>query len=171
MSMSEKSSRNQEKDRLFAERYGGSFYFHGVIDPKKIISAFNRLTNKFFSLDKVYTQAEMEATLKVLPKVDPHDLENGDCVYLFVTRQDYRRVVNKNHGWVIVWANIKFDGWEKDLIPWKCELERWEKPIGRERFEQRVDQCWPQPRCKYILAKIGIVQYYPEKGGKTRGKR
>jgi uncharacterized C2H2 Zn-finger protein len=168
--MPAKSSRNQEKHKLFAERHGELFLFNGIIDTSSEEEFYKR-TGKFFYLGRVYSKTEMQATLADLPKINPHELKDGDCVYMFVTRQDYGRVKNNNHGWVIVRANIRFDGWKKELAVWKDDIERWKKPIGRETTEQYVNHCYYKPRCKYILAKIGTVQYYPEKGGKRMQKQ
>lgn len=107
-------------------------------------------------LDKVYTRVEMEVDIDHFGIKDPYKLNHGDVVYMFVTRQDYHRTNNKNHGWVIVRANVVFDGWEKSLHLWEEDVERWKKPIGKEVLEQWVGHIHWLPPYKHVMHKIGV---------------
>jgi 1,2-phenylacetyl-CoA epoxidase PaaB subunit len=173
--------RNKEKANLFAELYSGSAHFQGFqtksgnICQKKIKAMLKKFEVTYAThpdMMKVYTQEEREAEFEKFPTMDPFTLHAGDTVLVFVTRQDYLRKNNKNHGWVIVRANITDNGWEKTAIPWKVDLERWEQPIGKEVNKQDVDNCFYTPRYFYILAKIGTVTYLDltKKGRKKNGK-
>jgi len=72
------------------------------------------------------------------------DLKEGNKVMFLAFRGNYDGCKNLNNGWIEIRGVIHIkDTGERKVIPNKKDVEKWEKPIGKEQFKQ----CFPYFVC------------------------